>query len=326
MLISRKGQAPFYELGNGAYETRLEDIEEIGYLDTKFPFYQCKMEMPDLNEILKIVDKIRELKPYYLLHVGGGDICADICGMLVPQITISTVFSKISTSCGEYQIVDKKLDEEDLQLLDVLEVDHQKVKQTMFTFAFKKQENYFTKLELGFREEDFILSVIGWRLDDEVDAAFVEMLCKVLECNANIRVMFIGIFNSYEQWIQKYPILEKRSRSMGPQSDVLALLECCDLYVNPRRNGGGSSVSESLYKGVPAVTLPVGDVSVAAGEEFHVTDYEAMADMILQYSSDELYYAKMQEVARKRAEMLLDSEHSFGKAITEIETEIERNV
>lgn len=59
------------------------------------------------------------------------------------------------------------------------------------------------------------------------------------------------------------------------------MTECMDLYVNPKRSGGGSSVAESLYKGLPVVTLPVGDVSAAAGESFRVADYGEMAETIL---------------------------------------------
>ena len=56
--------------------------------------------------------------------------------------------------------------------------------------------------------------------------------------------------------------------------------------MNPKRNGGGSSVAEAVYKGLPAVTLPVGDVSAAAGESFRVADYGEMAETILKEQAD----------------------------------------
>ena len=100
--------------------------------------------------------------------------------------------------------------------------------------------------------------------------------------------------------------------------DALAVMECCDLYVNPRRSGGGSSVCEALYKGLPAVTLPTGDVSVAAGELFWVEDYSAMQKKILKYASEKKYYKQMSENAQKRAGELMDSNREFGQTMANI--------
>lgn len=100
--------------------------------------------------------------------------------------------------------------------------------------------------------------------------------------------------------------------------DALAVIECCDLYVNPKRSGGGSSASEALYKGIPVVTLPNGDVSIAAGSEFWVKDYPKMQDTIMKYVVDKKFYREMSGVAKKRAEKLLDSEHGFGDVMQEI--------
>lgn len=322
MFMPVKGMAPFYDLQEGYYESELQSWNQIRYKDEEFEFFQCENKMPDLDIMQQLLNKVRELKPYYLLHIGGNDICADLCGRLVPQITSSTVFSRVATSCGEYQIVDKNLTEDDVELLQILGVEPRNVKRTMFTFSFKEQSNKFTRADLGLPAGGFVLAVIGWRLDVEVTAEFLEMLCRVLEQKEEVCIAFIGKFESYDRWMVQYPLLARHSCNLGMQPDVLAVLECCDLYVNPRRNGGGSSVSEALYKGVPAVTLPMGDVSVAAGEEFWVQDYEAMMQQIICYATEPSYYQIMQEKARMRAELLMDSERSFGKTMKEIEAEI----
>ena len=85
---------------------------------------------------------------------------------------------------------------------------------------------------------------------------------------------------------------------------------------------GGSSVAEALYKGLPAVTLPVGDVSAAAGESFRVADYGEMAETILHFASDEDYYERMSRLAEERAEQLMDSKNSFCGVIDELEQDM----
>lgn len=322
MVMPQKGQAPFFELQNTGYDENLLQLGGVQYQEEVFSFFQCENKMPDLEIMQFLLEKIRDLKPCCLIHIGGNDICADLCGMLVPQITISTVFSKIAISGGEYQMVDRALTEEDLDVLQILKVQSEKVKRTMFTFSFKEQEHHYFRKDLNLWDDRFVLAVIGWRLEEEVDETFLEMLCKVLADRESVSVAFIGGFQGYEKVMESYPKLQQSCRYLGRQQDVLAVLECCDLYVNPKRNGGGSSVSEALFKGVPAVTLPMGDVSVAAGEEFWVQNYDQMARVIIRYMEEPEFYEAMRVKAKMRAALLTDSARSFGETIKEIWTEM----
>lgn len=318
MQMPMKGQAPFYGLANATYAEELSSLGQLEFNGEIFEFHQCENKMPDLEIIAGIIRMVKDRKPKFILDIGGSDLCADLCGLFVPQVTISTVFSKIAISCGEYQIINKVLSEDDIEELAVLGVDPLKVKQARFTFSFKKQTHHFTHKQLGLWEDKFILLVVGWRLDQEVDENFLDMLECVLEENQSIAVAFMGKFDLYNEKIKHYVRLQERSKNLGKQMDALAVTECCDLYVNPRRSGGGSSVSEALYKGLPAVTLPTGDVSVAAGELFWVEDYFAMQEKILKYASEQNYYKQMSEKAKKRAEELMDSNGGFGQTMETI--------
>lgn len=318
MQMPMKGQAPFYGLANATYAEELSSLEQLKFNGERFEFHQCENKMPDLETMAGIIRMIKARKPEFILDIGGCDLCADLCGLFVPQVTISTVFSKIAISCGEYQIIDKVLSEGDKEELAVLGVDPLKVKQARFTFSFKKQTLHFTHKQLGLWEDKFILLVVGWRLDHEVDERFLDMLESVLEKDKSIAVAFMGKFDLYGEKIKHYVRLQEKSKNLGKQMDALAVTECCDLYVNPERSGGGSSVSEALYKGLPAVTLPTGDVSVAAGELFWVKDYSAMQEKILRYASEENYYKQMSEKAKKRAEELMDSNGGFGQTMETI--------
>ena len=324
MQIPVKGQAPFYGLINATYADGLSEIKQLEFKGETFEFHQCENKMPDLGIMKTIIEMVKVRKPEFILDIGGSDICADLCGLFVPQITISTVFSKIAFSCGEYQMVDKILSDEDKDELAILGVNIRKVKKTTFTFSFKEQTHHYTREQLGLWKNKFILLVVGWRLDQEVDKFFLEMLEGVLKKNSNISVAFMGKFDSYDEKIKRYTRLGKNSRNLGMQTDALAVTECCDLYVNPKRNGGGSSVSEAFYKGLPAVTLPTGDVSVAAGEMFWVEDYSAMQEKILKYASDQKFYMEMSEIAKKRAEELMNA-NNFVKVIQDIERELSAN-
>lgn len=166
--------------------------------------------------------------------MGEADICADICGLFVPEITVSTVFSKLPFSCGEYQIVDKELTEEDVAILRELEVKKENVKRCTVYCQLQGAGASFYEEQLGFREEQFVLLIVGWRLDEEISDEFLQMLDSVCRKDARIVAAFMGKYQNYEESIKKYPLLAANSRCLGAQEDALAVTECMDLYVNPK--------------------------------------------------------------------------------------------
>lgn len=322
MRMPRKGQAPFYGLQCGTYSEKFCNVKEVSYKGEYFGFHQCSNNMPDLDEIANIICLLVERKPLYILQIGGDDICADLCGLLIPKITVSTVFSKVAMSCGEYQIVDKNLNQDDCNILQILGVQPKNVKRAMFTFSFKEQTHHFSREELRLPNDAFTLLVVGWRLDEEVDYEFLEMLENTVIERKQIVIAFMGKFLKFKEKMIPFPKLQMHAYNLGEQEDALAVTECCDLYVNPKRNGGGSSVAEALYKGLPAVTLPMGDVSVATGNNFWVSDYQEMKKKIIKYYEDTAYYETMSKKAQERAKQLMDSDTAFGNVMREIEKSI----
>ena len=246
--------------------------------------------------------------------------------MFVPEITVGTVFSAVAMSCGEYQLLDGKPGTGDLPVLERLGVDEEKIAAARFTFVFKPQEHDYTRQELGIWEHGFVLMIVGWRLDSEIADDFLVMLDRIAAQRENVQVVFMGRYESWQSIQTGYERLWKHTRYLGKQEDALAVLACGDLYVNPRRAGGGSSVAEALYQGLPAVTLPEGDVPAAAGEAFRVRDYEQMEREILRYMDDAGYYSRQSARARERAKELLDSRKSFGEAIEKLEEKIKEAV
>lgn len=322
MQVPKKGQAPFYDLQTASYLYEYAEKRFLEFKGEKFEFYQCKDDMPNLQTIADLVMLVKEKKPCYLVNIGGSDICADICGMIVPEITVSTVFSGIAPSCGEYQITGAALTEAEREGLKILGVEETKVKHTLFSFSFKEQSHKYTRADLGIWEKRFVLVVVGWRLDAEADRNFFDCLSQILERNENIGVVFIGKFDRYEEQVKNNLLLRCNTRYLGMQEDVLAVMECCDLYINPKRQGGGSSAAEALYQGVPVMTLPYGDVFAAAGEEFVLEDYKKMVLQTIKYATEPEFYEKMSRKAKKRAGLLLDSNATFGETVQEIEEEL----
>lgn len=131
--------------------------------------------------------------------------------------------------------------------------------------------------------------------------------------------VFMGVFDKYTLIKEKYHLLQTQSVFVGFIKDVLAVNELCDVYINPDRTGGGTSVIEGMVKGLPPISLNRGDVSLGAGQEFCVNNYDEMVQRTLLLREDEQYYQIMSKKARERADVMLDGSNAFWSVFKRIE-------
>lgn len=316
-LLTAKGLSPFYNLVTGNQVKEFEKFRYIKYKDIEIPFYQTPFQMPHMEEIFRIIEVINHLKPYFIINIGGGSITADLCSQIVPVATISTVFSGLPLSEGQMYVIGRKINENDIKLLNEFGFSEENVIESVFTFDFKPQQNKFTRSQFNLPENKFLIAVVGTRLDEEITDTFMEMLMETT--SLGVHIVFIGRFTKYNSYGAKIKKLKDNSTYLGFQDDVLAVLELCDLYVNPKRIGGGSSAAEAMFKGLPVVTLNTGDVAVASGSDFWVNSYDEMKRIIEKYVTDKEFYDQMSKKAKQRAEILLSTHEQMKDIVRKIE-------
>lgn len=302
---------------------RCEDTS-LEYNGDIYPYMQFDQNMPNIENTMELIEFIQKYKPAYIVNIGGSSLAVDACSQLVPTININTVPSGITSIETTMQVIGRKLQEQDEHLLKMLGKTAEDVIVGRFTWSLKKQSITYTREELGIGKDLFLIAVIGGRLTKELDDEFRKMIDEILMQGAVL--VIIGKYEQYEEVCQIDPVFASHTLNLGVQSDVLAILDFCDLYVNPKRTGGGTSVIEAMYKCLPAVTLNYGDVALGAGEEFCVDNYEEMKKQILRYMSDKEYYRLMSDKAKKRADYMLDSTGAFMDIMQQFQQRIDGEV
>lgn len=320
---NRVGRVPIVSEVIGNNEN-LEEKETVSWKGTSIPYYQCKSIMPDVDIMNQLLEQVRSLAPKCVILIGGSSILGNLIDRIIPALTISTGFSDLAITGTRYQAIGRTLTKEDEEKLNILGYDKSHVIESRFTFDIKPQQEKVSREEiLHIPENAFVMAVVSTRMDAEVTDEFLQMLEETLDEGEYL--VFAGDFPTYEKRMKAFPILREKSMSLGFCDDVLSRLELCDLYLNPRRKGGGSSVVEAMYLGKPVVSIAYGDVALNAGEEFCVENYQEMAEEISQYCHDRSYYEVMSEKAKKRAEVLLDTESAFREIMEEYDRrEVER--
>ncbi|HKL80785.1 MAG TPA: glycosyltransferase [Mobilitalea sp.] len=312
-----RGGLLVYQPSFGNIIQEYNDRCEYQYKDLSIPFYQPKDSMPSVPVISEILEQIRKLKPYLIFSIGNGSIVADLCGRLVPEASIGVAFSTLTTTEATFSVIGRKIGEPEWDNLLRNNYTKDSIIESTFTFELKEKKRKVTRESLKLPTDRFLLVTVGIRLDTEVDDYFFEMLEETYRFGTHI--VFAGYFERYGYFCDRHPGLLEHSTFVGFYEDILSLMEVCDLYVNPRRLGGGFSIIEAFHEGKPGVTLNTGDISVAAGKDFCVSDYKEMVEVIKKYIEEPDFYHAMVEKARAREVVVTSSAIAMEDIINKIQ-------
>ncbi len=316
-LLTQKGKIPFAGAVAASYVEENLDLETVSYKGMEFLFLQCEPNMPNIESIQTIVNFVKELNPYFIIDVGGQNLTGGICSSMYPLIAVNTVPSGRVATAAQFQLIGRPLCEEDARWRKLNNKTENHLVYCPFNWTLRPQKETFAREQFGLPEDRKLLLVVGGRLDEEVDSEFLQVLQKAV--NQGGFVVFAGKFKSYDEKMEQNPVVAEASRFLGYVDELLALAEICDIYVNPKRTGGGGGAIEAMSMGLPVVSLPGGDVALYAGADFVVDTYPEMNDRIYRYMTDEKYYAEHVVMAKARAAYTLDGERLFLDAVHRIE-------
>jgi hypothetical protein len=316
-FANKVGYVPFWNAPCAMYQRELCEKTEQSWKGCVIPFFQCDNVLPDLATEKLLLKEIMVLKPTIVINIGGSSLFAGLVNKLIPVLTIGTTQSGLVTTLTDYQLAHGNMDAKWLSVLQRIGKPKNHMICGTFTFSLKEQTKKTTRKEEKLPSEQFLLAVVGARLDAEVTEKFMCMLAEIV--SSEIGVVFIGDFNSLSEYIERYPRLKNNTYALGYCEDVLSKLEICNLYVNPIRKGGATSAVEAMSKGLPVTTVDYGDVAGTVGKDFCCGNYAEMAEQIRHYQKDETYYKEQAQKALKMAAKCLDSQNEFTRIVKEYE-------
>lgn len=319
-LLSVANPVYFENADIGNYMDSMSGVEAVSWQDETIRFFQCKQTMPCDTGVLELVSFIQAIKPSSVVLVGGTSLVAGLINDLVPVVTVGTIQSGLAITLADYQIIDRNMLEKGYTLLERMGKDRNHIIPGRFTFSLKPQTKHVTRAALGMDDDAFALAVVGGRLTDEVTDDFLFMLERVVDAlpsDKRIVCGLIGGHKDFEGLLSRHEKLGDVLINVGFVTDILATVEVFDLYVNPIRRGGGTSVVEAMSKGLPAISVNYGDVAGIVGPDFCCESYDDMVEVILNYITKPLFYQSKSHVADVLACEYLDSNREFARIMRE---------
>ncbi len=307
----------FYDGVIANHIDELDKAEYLHYQGYKIPFCQIGKGPMDKDALLDYLHIIYDYAPTMVIDIGGNTLLGNLCNYFIPVLAVTLGPDNLVRTTEKWQTIGRKINDNDRRILQKIGYPEDKVIEMMMTFECKEQTTSLSRSDLGMKDDEFEIVVVGGRLQEEIDAKFLKMMRAVLKYDHNIRFNFCGRFSNYDEMIGADVVLSKVCRFLGMQSDMMAVLDNMDLYVNPIRLGGGTSAQEAMLKGVPVVTCKTGDVYANCHEDFAVNNYDEMILTIKKYIEDQDYYKFQSEKARKLGELEHDTIGEFNRIIEE---------
>ncbi len=313
-LLSKSCSISFIGETYASYNEEYLDKDYLEWEGVKIPFFQCEQNMPNCDTIRQLITVIRDLKPSFTISIASGTIVEGLLSKIIPVFAVPMTQSELAVSGANYQAYSGPKNQKFFDCLNALNLAENRIIDTIFGFSILPQKIKRQRSDYGISDDTFLLITAGGRLQDELDDAFWDTFRNILHEIPDIKIMTIGNYSKED----KNNDINTHIICTGFVDDILSWIDLCNLYINPHRKGGGTSCVEAMYCGLPVVTDMYGDVASNAGNEFCVKDYSSFAAIIKKYYDDKTFYKKQSHLAKTRADILLNADEEFIRAVNEM--------
>lgn len=216
----------------------------------------------------------------------------------------SSFFHKIIINSGEVEYYPPITEEQVIRLFPA--------------FERKQPERVFSRSEFGFSDSDIVCVTVGLRLSLDLSLDLFESMCKIMSDNKAIKWLIIGAEVLPYTDRADCDVISNSVHFIGWESDITGLYQICDIYVNPSRVGGGTTIVWALQAGLAVVTPKDAAAGLTiVGDINSVESEDNIAPKVTELATDPVLLAKEKANMRKRS-----SEWSIELYIDKLEAEM----
>ena len=262
----------------------------------KIKGYQQIVDKRHFRELDRYMEVVRQWNPAFIWNVGESPA---ILSLLRQGVTVVDMPCTAGYQASDAQVLlgyamegVKELENMEAYIDGI----HQKRLTMKLEIEHTAKGRTYEAGDFGFPEDAFIIAVVGMRLQSEVDERFVRLMERIAQSLETVYFVMIGPVDF--SWSGS---LEGRVNNFGFCKDLVDVLGGVQLFLNPKRQGGGWSAEMAISVDVPVVTLPDCDVANNVGEAFISQSYEEMYDVVLKYVREPAFYESQVSECRKQS-------------------------
>jgi glycosyltransferase involved in cell wall biosynthesis len=253
----------------------LRPIDTIEIAGRRVEYYRAASASFSLSELAHTVALVSALSPELVIAIGAPFISAEAVALRFPTFVQPTTAGLPITVRADTFSWDEPTAEE-RAVLAQFGVEPRLRFHMHPGFSLPPDGPAAARTNLGLPADAFVFAVVGNRLHDEVDAAFLDLL-ELIVAHPKAHVAMMGRFAGFDAAMALRPALAARVSFLGFREDILPALRACDAALNPDRVGGGRAYVYAQHAGLPVLTLGRGDVASALERSDCFGSYGEMA-------------------------------------------------
>lgn len=278
---------------------------EITYKGENFYGYQICMTVESIDIYHRMLNFIYKYNPLFVFNMGIINSITELAKTFTTVVTMN-MNSTCPISEGDILIRSSKVPEMEDEYKRCLAFNQKQVfLEEKMPVITEKNYTVCTREELSLPKDKFLIAIVGNRLDNEISTEFVEIMRDILNRTKEVVFAIIGEVSRMKEYFSE-EIFEERIYYLGYCTNLMGVYSEMNLYLNPKRVGGGFSGAMAMIAGVPVVTLPNCDVAENCGDEFVVCNEEDMINTVCRYIEDEEFYASKKQIAKMNGEKHTD--------------------
>jgi len=291
--------------------------QSITFDGTVIPLYMAGDGIFDEQTAGRSIAAINQFNPEMILSVSSPSLIAEAFNK-DKFCFIYPTNGGVPLTKGCYFHTWGQLEQADIKVIEDFNLKDQFLFSQHPGFEQKQRHSTLTRQQFGMPEDAFVFVIVGLRLDQDVNDSFLDLL-EQIACHPKAQFAFVGIFNSFEKMLDQRPLLRKKCAFLNLQTDMMAVYHISDAFLNPMRQGGGSSVVYAMQAALPVLSTPYGDIGVAMKDFPKLENYAAMATVALQIIDDQALYTEYGTLSEKEAPKFTGQSRFIARIIEEFE-------
>ncbi|MGI2077897.1 hypothetical protein [Shewanella putrefaciens] len=262
------------------------NVNYMQFKNKKIKVISIEKQMMSSRKILDILDIIKSLDTDAVISHGENLLVQDAIFGVYPSIFATTGGVVPYAHCDSYFVPGSLFDNNHRELASKYE-HNDFMLENMLVTPEGKADIPASKEKLGLDNNSFIYLVVSTRMDREVNPEFVDICNCLIKSNKNAHIIFSGTDSfSLSSHFDAELIDRKKVINIGFQDDLASVCLMADVYLNPKRIGGGTSSQTAIINGLPVVTLNYGHISNIVPEERKFSNWKEYMQYAIELQND----------------------------------------
>lgn len=236
-----------------------QDYTPFTYKDAPLSLYQPTNRHDVFTAVAQTAVEIQNFAPSFILGVGQFSLMGEMLSDRIPTLLSPMGFSSLPHVDRVTYHLHRPPSEAMKAGMKALSLEDR------FLFSHKggvydppERKAALTRTELGLPDDKVVFIIVGNRLPTECDTDFMTML-DTLCAAPSVHLLILGQFPDLKETYGHLGALMAHHTHIDYHTDLMSVYDCCDVFIAPKRAGGGSSAAYALSAALPVLAEYYGD-------------------------------------------------------------------